>query len=44
MILKDLQEIDGLFFVGEIADVDGTPWVDQETAELILLELNNGVQ
>lgn len=44
MMLKDLQEIDGLFFVGEIADVDGTPWVDQETAELILLELNNGVQ
>lgn len=44
MILKNLQEIDGLFFVGEIADVDGSPWVDQETAELILLELNNGVQ
>lgn len=44
MTLQDLQEIDGLFFIGEIADVDGSPWVDQETAELILLELNNGVQ
>lgn len=44
MTLKDLKEIDGLFFVGEIADVDGSPWVDQETAELILEELNNGVQ
>ena len=41
MMLKDLQEIDGLFFVGELADVDGSPWVDQETAELILLEINN---
>lgn len=44
MTIKDLQEIDGLFFVGEIADVDGSPWVDQETAELILVEFNNGVQ
>ena len=44
MMLKDLQEIDGLFFVGELADVDGSPWVDQETAELILLEINNLVE
>lgn len=44
MSIQDLKEIDGLFFIGEIADVDGSPWVDQETAELILLELNNGVQ
>ena len=41
MTLQDLKEIDGLFFVGELADVDGSPWVDQETAELILLEINN---
>lgn len=41
MTLKDLQEMDGLFYVGELADIDGSPWVDQETAELILLELNN---
>ena len=40
MMLKDLQEIDGLFFIGDIADVDGSPWVDQETAELCLLEFN----
>lgn len=44
MTLKDLQQIDGLFFVGELADVDGSPWVDQETAELILLEINNLVE
>lgn len=44
MTLKDLVEVDGLFFVGKIADVDGSPWVDQETAELILLEINKGVR
>ena len=41
MTLKDLQEVDGLFYVGELADVDGSLWVNQETAELILLEINN---
>jgi hypothetical protein len=43
MTIKDLNEIDGLFFVGEIADVDGSPWVNQETAELCLLEFREGV-
>ena len=43
-MLKDLQEIDGLFFVGEITDVDGSPWVDQETAALCLLQFNQGVR
>lgn len=42
MKLKDLKEIDGLFYVGHITDVDGSPWVDQETAELCLQEYNNG--
>jgi hypothetical protein len=42
MTLQDLKEIDGLFFVGEIVDVDGSPWVDLETAELCLLEFNQG--
>lgn len=44
MTLQDLKEIDGLFFVGEISDVDGSSWVDQETAELCLLEFNQGVR
>jgi hypothetical protein len=43
MELKDLQEIDGLFFVGELVDIDGSPWVDRETAELCLLEYNHGI-
>lgn len=44
MKLQNLKEIDGLFFVGDIADVDGSPWVDRETAELCLLEFNQGVR
>lgn len=44
MTLNDLKEIDGLFFVGNLVDVDGSPWVDQETAELVLHELNSGVE
>jgi hypothetical protein len=42
--LSDLREIDGLYYVGDIADVDGSPWVDLETAELVLLEVNSGTQ
>ena len=44
MFLEDLFCIDGLYYVGDIADVDGSPWVDRETAELILLEFNAGIQ
>lgn len=44
MKLQNLKEIDGLFFVGDIADVDGSPWVDRETAELCLFEFNQGVR
>ena len=42
--LSDLQEIDGLYYVGDIADVDGSPWVDLETAELILTEVNGSIE
>jgi len=41
--LSDLYEFDGLYYIGDIADVDGSPWVDMETAELILYEVNAGV-
>ena len=44
MFLEDLFCIDDLYYVGNIADVDGSPWVDRETAELILLEFNAGIQ
>jgi hypothetical protein len=41
--LSDLREFDGLYYVGDITDVDGSSWVDLETAELILTEINGGV-
>ena len=41
--LSDLREFDGLYYVGDTADVDGSPWVDMETAELILTEINGGI-
>ena len=44
MLLENLRCIDDLYYIGDIADVDGSPWVDQQTAELILLEVNAGVQ
>ena len=44
MLLEDLYCIDDLYYIGNIADVDGSPWVDQATAELILLEFNAGIQ
>ena len=42
--LSDLREFDGLYYVGDIADADGSPWVDMETAELILTEVNGSVE
>ena len=44
MYLEDLTCVDDLYYVGDIANVDGSPWVDRETAELILLEFNKGVR
>jgi len=40
---EDFEEYDGMFFVGHVVDVDGSPWVDEEQMELILEELNDGV-
>jgi hypothetical protein len=44
MKLDDLKQYDDLFYVGDIADIDGDGWVSREEAELILLEYNAGVQ
>ena len=41
---KDFPEYDGLYYVGDVLDVDGNPWVDEEQLELIIEELNNGVK
>lgn len=41
---QDFKCIDGLYYIGNVIDVDGNPWVDEEQLELIILELNNGVK
>lgn len=34
--LSNLQEVDSLYYVGDIYDTDGSPWVEVETAQKIL--------
>ena len=41
---NDFECRDGLYYVGDKIDVDGNPWVDEETLELVILELNNGAE
>ena len=36
----ELTKLDGKYYVGHIIDIDGDGYVDEETAELILLEHN----
>jgi len=43
MVKSDLKKLDGMYYVGHLIDIDGSGYVDEETAELILLEYNNGV-
>jgi len=38
----DFKCVDGFYYIGDVIDVDGNPWVDEEQLELIILELNNG--
>jgi hypothetical protein len=38
--LKDLQEKDGLYYVGHIVDVDGDGWVTEAEALSILKAYN----
>ena len=40
---KDLTQQDEMYYVGHLIDIDGSGYVDEETAELILLEYNNGI-
>ena len=39
----DLTHQDEMYYVGHLIDIDGSGYVDEETAELILLEYNNGI-
>jgi hypothetical protein len=40
---NNFPQHDGLYYVGNIVDVDGDGWVNEEQLELIIEELNNGV-
>jgi hypothetical protein len=44
MSKEDFKCVDGFYYVGDVIDVDGNPWVDEETLELIILEINNNVK
>jgi hypothetical protein len=44
LTLADLECYDFQYYVGHIADMDGDGWVNQETAELVLLEYNAGIK
>ena len=39
----ELTKLDGKYYVGHLIDMGGDGYVDEETAELILLEYNAGV-
>lgn len=41
--LKDLECVDGRYFVGNLIDIDGSPWVTKGEAEEILEILNSHV-
>ena len=39
----DLTQQNEMYYVRHLIDIDGSGYVDEETAELILMEYNNGV-
>ncbi len=47
MKLSDLKEMDGLYYIADIVDVDGSPWVSKEfalqTLDLMNAEMNQPV-
>ena len=40
---EDFKCVDGVYYIGNVIDVDGNPWIDEEQLELLILELNNHV-
>ena len=34
----NMNEFEGMVYIGDIVDMDGDGWVDMETAEMILAE------
>jgi hypothetical protein len=42
MTLEDLPHYEGFYYIGNIVEMDGSSWVEQDIAELILEEYNRG--
>jgi len=40
---EDFEEMDGEYFIGHVVDADGSPWVNEQTLEMIIEELNKRV-
>ena len=40
---QDFKCVDGLYYVGNIIDIDGNPWVEEEQVELIIEETTNEI-
>ena len=40
---EDFKCVDGFYYIGNVINVDGNPWIDEEQLELLILELNNHV-
>lgn len=38
--LTDLMECEGMYYVGDLVDMDGSNWVDKQMAQQILDQLN----
>lgn len=43
MKLSDLKEKDGMYYIGDLVDLDGSPWVTKEYALNILDGVNEVV-
>jgi len=39
---ENFKCIDGFYYIGDIVDMDGNPWVEEHELEMILSELNSG--
>lgn len=39
--IENLEQIDGVFYVGHLVDIDGNPWVSKVMAEEILEVVNS---
>ena len=38
--LSDLNNYDGMYYVGNLVDIDGNNWVDEKMAQQIIDQLN----